>query len=201
MPSCSFWLVSNLTVVTEFGPILASTWRRPEREHWMPWAPVDCRLRDARIRHLHKPRLGGPTDALSRAKPRLLLLGWSVGDRMASEVGGLVAGKRPKSVSWFVSLNPSFLVEADAWPMLGHCHGQKPRATGRLSAIRSCRSAFVDSTYMGRELLLSCSVAADECWPRNEQHSLLKANLKYVILRPDLGKDCVLCMSTKRTGK
>ena len=32
-----FLIVSNLTVVTEFAPILASTWRRPEREHWMPW--------------------------------------------------------------------------------------------------------------------------------------------------------------------
>ena len=33
-----FLVVSNLTVVPEFGPIVASTWRRPEREHWMPWA-------------------------------------------------------------------------------------------------------------------------------------------------------------------
>ena len=32
-----FLAFSNLTVVTEFSPIVASTWRRPDREHWMPW--------------------------------------------------------------------------------------------------------------------------------------------------------------------
>ena len=33
-----FLVVSNLTVVTEFAPIVASTWREPAREHWIPWA-------------------------------------------------------------------------------------------------------------------------------------------------------------------
>ena len=32
-----FLVVSNLTVVTEFGPIVASTWKQPGREHCTPW--------------------------------------------------------------------------------------------------------------------------------------------------------------------
>ena len=33
-----FLVVSNMTVVTEFAPIVASTWKVPTREHWVPWA-------------------------------------------------------------------------------------------------------------------------------------------------------------------